>query len=85
MANSNGFTKTEQAILNILADGKPHHRKELHACCGPSLMAVVTQHIVNIRKKLPPGHDIVARVLNRGKLPLYQHVRKLASANDGRK
>lgn len=82
---SNGYTKTEQAILDILSDGKPHFRKELHVCCGPSLMKVVTTHIVNIRKKLPPGQDIVAVVRNQGKLPMYQHVRTLASPNDGRK
>lgn len=82
---SNGYTKTEQAIIDILSDGKPHSRKELHACCGPSLKKVVSTHVVNIRKKLPPGQDIVAVMLNRGKAAFYQHVRRLASANDGRK
>lgn len=83
--NGNGFTTTEQAMLDILSDGKPHHRKELHACCGPSLAKVVTVHIVSIRKKLPPGQNIVAVVGNHGKKPMYQHVRMLASPNNGRK
>lgn len=79
----NGFTKTQQAMVDILSDGMPHTREELHACCGPSSMSTIRFHLTYIRKKLPPGEDILLRILNRRRY--YQWVRLLASAVNGRK
>jgi len=70
-------------MLKILSDGLPHTSKELHGCCGPSCRAVVRVHMVHIRKKLRlKGEDVVC-VFRQGRY-YYQHVRLLASANDGR-
>lgn len=84
----NGFTTTEKAILNKLADGKPHTKEELLAVMPDPEFANVTNlrtHIHRIRKKLEPkGYDIVSRgVANYGKQ--YQWIRLLANPYDGRK
>lgn len=72
------YTKTQQAMLAILADGRPHTREELHACCGPSSRSVIQFHISTIRRKLAAkGEDIVC--VRRGHSLFYQHVRLLVS------
>ncbi len=81
------FTKTQQKILDILADGLPHLRKELWACC-PSVQGMdeasikefarnrTNVHLMNIRSKLRlVGQDIVCEVVNR-RLS-YRHVKLL--------
>jgi len=80
------FTKTEQLMLNVLADGYPHTREELHACLPDELSALgaIKRHLSGIRKKLrPQGQDIICEL--RDRRPLYRHVRLLASATDGRR
>jgi len=78
------FTPTEKKMLEILSDGRPHRRKELHACCGPSSeRGTVYRHVSSIRTKLKPkGENIVCVLLNRS--VHYQHVRLLQSPYDGR-
>lgn len=74
------FTPTEAAMLQILSDGKPHRREELHSCCGPSSIGVVGVTVCSIRKKLRGrGEDVVC--VNRGDRNgfAYQHVRLLVS------
>lgn len=56
------FTKTEQRIIAILADGEPHARKELIVCLNDELASfgALKVHLSNIRKKLKTqGEDIV--------------------------
>jgi hypothetical protein len=52
---SGKFTKTERAILILLADGVPHNRLEVHACLPDELGALknIHRHISAIRQKLP--------------------------------
>jgi len=82
----NGFTTTEEAILNKLADGKPHTKEELLTVMPDPEFANVGNlrvHITRIRKKIQPkGHDIVC--VSKGKF-YYQWVRLLANPYDGRK
>lgn len=79
----NGFTKTQQALINLLSDGHPHTRSELHDLCGPSSLKNVRCHLSMIRKKLPRGEDIVCRIVNRR--ICYQHVRLIGSAYNGKR
>lgn len=70
------LTKTQNAMLEILSDGLPHHRDELHALCGPSCAGVVSQHLQGVRKKLRMfGQDIICELRNR--TTYYRHVRLL--------
>lgn len=81
MANGE-YTATQQAMLDILSDGLPHTREELHACCGPSCRRTIQVHLSHIRKKLrPKGEDILCTYTNRGWR--YQHVRLLCSPYTG--
>ncbi len=74
----NGYTPTQQAMLDVLSDGKRHTRQELHACLPDPLGALsnIQPHLTAIRKKLQPkGHDIVCEY-NRGLF--YRHIRMIA-------
>jgi len=68
------FTKTQQALLSTLADGRPHLRSELLSLIPDDLsIHSLNNHIKNIRMKLRPhGHDIVCELLNRR--ISYRHV-----------
>lgn len=81
------FTPTERRILERLSDGQPHSVAEM-VLVVDELAAVVdlSNHVCRIRKKLAAFHqDIVCRTNGSGRTFAYQHVRLLASANDGRK
>lgn len=81
MAGSNGrFTATEKKIIDVLSDGLPHRREELHACLPDELgdRINLNLHISNIRKKIVGrGEDIVCQLRNRR--IHYRHVRMLHS------
>jgi len=64
--NLDGFTKTQLRILKVLADGKPHQRKELEAClCGPK-RSNLKPHLAAMRKLLrPQGQNILCVVHHR--------------------
>lgn len=65
---SGSFTPTQQAMLNVLADGLPHRREELHACLPDELGALtnIHRHLVAMRKLLrPEGQEIICQLLNR--------------------
>ncbi len=65
---TNGFTRTEAAMLKVLEDGELHTREELHACLSDNLGSIgnIRPHLTSIRKKLKPtGRDIVCVVRNR--------------------
>lgn len=75
------FTPTQEKMLEILSDGKPHSRKELHSCCGPSLLRVVGSHLRQIRLKIrPKGEDVVCVIVQRKFM--YQHVRLLNGSHE---
>ena len=78
MSNGGEFTPTQAAMLSILSDGLPHHKSELHACCGPSSSSTVRWHLHEIRKKLRKrGEDVIFVVI--GRRHCWQHVRLLVS------
>jgi hypothetical protein len=69
------------AMLEILADGEAHERRELHACCGPSDLTQVSNHIVELRKVLKPyGMTIVCEYAYRKYH--YRQVRLLRSQKE---
>ena len=78
---TNNFTKTEQAMLAVLSDGRPHSVEELNACCGPCSRNTARVHLTSIRKKLPPSERILC--ISLGKAKRYQHVRLLYNPYDG--
>lgn len=57
----NGFTRTEWKLLQVLRDGKPHTRKELHACLPDELsnQATIKRHLSCLRRKLPANNLIL--------------------------
>jgi DNA-binding response OmpR family regulator len=63
------FTATEQRILKVLADGRPHTVDELLACLEDSQaeLNALLIHIFRIRRKMRP-HD--------------QHIRTLLATKD---
>jgi len=84
MSYRNGYTKTQARIVDLLSDGVPHSREELHACLDDDLarLTAAKRHLVEIRKHLrPQGQDIICVLQNRR--IMYQWVRLLASANTG--
>lgn len=83
---NNGFTATEQRIIDLLSDGMPHTKEEIHGRLWDEMAEVraITFHISNIRAKLRPrGQDIICE-FNRRRI-YYRHIRLLASSYDGYK
>ena len=77
---SSSFTKTETAILQLLSDGQPHTRREIHGCLPDELAALkaINPHITRIRQKLLTiGHDLLCVL--RQRTICYQHVRLLTA------
>lgn len=85
MAGSNGrFTNVERRILNVLSDGLPHRKEELHPCLADELgpLTNLHPHITNIRKKIrPKGEEIVCELVARR--INYRHVRLLKPLSAG--
>ena len=82
---TNGYTPTEYRILNLLKDGLPHHKTEVHKCLYDELSQLdsLAPHICRLRAKLLQRGETVVAVI-RNKTTFYQHFRLLYSANDGR-
>jgi len=62
-----GFTPTEQALLDMLADGRSHSKRELSTCLRDDMAEPVTlrRHIFNLRKKLRgQGHLIICELVD---------------------
>ena len=76
------FTETQQKFIDILSDGKSHHRTELrNAIDSQATFANVHDHLYLLRKKLRPiGQDIICELANRR--ICYRHVRLLGSSQD---
>lgn len=82
MSEGNGYSKTQLAMLEVLADGMAHTREELHAVCGPSSLNVVKTHVARLRKHLRlQGQDIICELAKRR--VCYRHVRLLANPYTG--
>lgn len=81
----NGFTPTQARILQLLSDGRPHMREEIHECLDDDLaqLSAIKRHLSDMRKHLHPIGETIACVLWNGKI-CYQQFRLLPSANDGR-
>ncbi len=59
MAGSeNGYTRIQLKMIEVLKDGQAHTQKELHGCCGPSQIDMVSFHIARLRRRLPNEYDI---------------------------
>lgn len=79
------YTPTQRRMLDVLADGLPHNRQELHACLDDELTApeAIKFHISTMRVTLRrAGQDIVCE-LYKGTIH-YRHVRLLKNPNDGK-
>jgi|SRR5580658_10449155 hypothetical protein len=90
---SNGvlsFTPVQQRIMDLLSDGLPHTRREIHGCLRDeqSKVSAIGVHISDIRKKvLPTGYTFVCTLSSR-KIR-YRYVQlvndpKLEPKGDGR-
>jgi len=70
-------------MLEVLKDGLPHDRGELHACLGDELapFSAVRVHITYLRHKLrPKGQDIICESVNQRFT--YRWARTLLSPDD---
>lgn len=75
------YTPTQRRILNLLSDGMPHTRKEIHKCLDDELAALsaIKWHIMHLRTALRRhGQDIVCELI--GKSINYRQIRLLNSA-----
>jgi hypothetical protein len=74
------YTPTQQRILAVLADGKPHRPVDLRECLGDDMAvhSTLRVHIYNLRRLLPPGEAILCEYINRA--AWYRHVRLLTPA-----
>ena len=79
------LTPADKRILEVLSDGAPHSRKELHErCMGDTSNSMQVRlafqaAVARLRKRLRPiGQDVVCRLEFRGQI-FYQHVRLLNS------
>lgn len=86
MRDQSEFTPTESLIVGVLADGRKHAIEEIQLVMDGEFTSVSTvrYHIVNIRRKLPEGEDIISTRLPNRK-PGYIWVRLLASAYNGKR
>lgn len=74
------FTPTEQRMLDVLADGLPHSKQQLHDCLPDQYgdYSNIHMHISNIRKKLV-GQDVLC--VARQNTHFYQQVRLISTAD----
>ena len=79
-----GFTKSEQILVNILADGRKHSITELcQALDGEyTTREAIRFHVFSIRRKLSEGEDILATRVQGSSC--YVWVRLLPSAYNGK-
>lgn len=80
------FTGVRKKMVELLSDGLPHTRQELHACLSDELgpLSNIRAHLSIMRKKLRTiGEDILCEFVGR-KLH-YRLVRLLPSPNNGKR
>lgn len=80
---ANGLTSTEQRIYDMLCDGLPHSRVEIHTCLPDNLSEItaIQFHLSKIRQKLPPGQAIL--IEHKSRSVHYRLVRLLNSPYNG--
>ncbi len=78
--NSNGFTATQKAILDVLADGGHHNINEVRGCLSDDQAptSAVYFHISRIRVKLKDSGQGISYIRN-GSDSYYQLVRMMTS------
>lgn len=77
---SNGFTPTEQRILDVFSDGERHTRDELLACLDDlSIESSIRPHIARLRVKLHRRGETIETVWVQRRCQ-YRHVRLLERA-----
>jgi hypothetical protein len=64
--DGNHFSPTQQAILDLLSDGRAHSVEELHECLSDDLSptTAIYHHVSVIRSKLRPKGEGVGYVRN---------------------
>lgn len=50
-------------LYELMKDGKPHHRDEIHSYCGPSSPRAISTHIHVIRRKLLKENEALLCVI----------------------
>lgn len=80
------LTPTQKKMLQLLSDGMPHSRAEVHACLPDELGARtnIYPHLSGIRRQLKEIGEAILVEFIRGRLH-FRHVRLLASAYNGYK
>lgn len=61
------LSPVQRRMLAVLADGEPHHKKELFDCLDDNLAnpAAIKVHLSGIRKALKAhGHTVVCELVN---------------------
>lgn len=79
----NAYTPTQQSILNVLADGRPHSRDELIGCLEDDFAnrKNLNVHLANLRARIRPvGRDIVCELVNRR--ICYRHVMLISNGSE---
>lgn len=76
------YTPVERRILKKLSDGQPHLVTDMMFCLNDELGAKsnLSEHIGNIRKKLPPDEYIVCEIKFRK--TYYRHVILITARNN---
>jgi DNA-binding response OmpR family regulator len=82
------LTPTQQRIWDILKDGEPHSRMELKRAIDPYNPELCSKgnldvHLTMLRKKIPDGFVIIARML-RPQCSKIQMFRRIPSPYNGR-
>lgn len=75
------LTKTQRKVYDVLKDGAPHSKKEIHARVWGGVydadLSNVRIHICHIRKQLPPGLAILIDHARYGWCRAYRLVRTI--------
>ena len=79
MTRPDRFSPTEQRIMNLLADGLWHDRREIKLLIGDELagMQNVSKHILSAKKKIAKSQDVLCVII--GRQIGYRWVRLLLS------
>lgn len=80
------LTPTQRSMYDILSDGRPHRREELHACLpdDQGSLSNINPHLSLMRKFLNPhGLQIVALSHGKQRAIQYQLVRLVTSPMPG--
>ena len=76
--SDNGYKTIQQRILEVLADGEPHHCDELLDCLGDELadFSALNNHLFRLRKELEDTGEAIVCELRRRQI-CYRQVKLL--------